>query len=126
MTSRFLMLLAAIMLFTVLAMPASLAAQNEAKQGHHHQYHHYKLIDIGTFGGPESFVVPNYEVGSPNPVSGRGTTVGAAGTPVSLNPNSNPFACGGIEGVVPFVNQAFKVKKNGDDGSWQSWGGQQL
>jgi probable HAF family extracellular repeat protein len=103
--------LSATALFLSLVIPVRLAAQHS--QDHHQQHHHYKLIDIGAFGGPESFVIPTNEIGSPNPVNSRGSTVGAAGTSISINPNSNPVECGGIEGSVPFVNHAFEVKKTG-------------
>jgi hypothetical protein len=39
----------AVTLFTALAIPVQLAAQN--KQDHPHQYHHDHLTDSGTFGG---------------------------------------------------------------------------
>ena len=75
MKSRTLMYFAAITLFAALAIPVQLAAQgNKGKQKHHH----YQLIDIGTFGGPNSsFVVP--------PPAGRllnnsGASVGGADT----------------------------------------------
>jgi probable HAF family extracellular repeat protein len=41
------------MTLSAAAMPVSLAAQDKAKH-HPHQYHHYQLIDVGTFGGPQS------------------------------------------------------------------------
>jgi hypothetical protein len=44
----------AIALLTALAIPLRLAAQDNRE--HDHQHHHYQLIDMGTFGGPESFV----------------------------------------------------------------------
>jgi probable HAF family extracellular repeat protein len=43
----------AVTFFAALAVTVPLAAQDTAKQPH--QYHHYQLIDPGTFGGPQSF-----------------------------------------------------------------------
>lgn len=40
----------AITLFTVLALPVRLTAQE-----HHEKHLRYKLIDLGTFGGPASY-----------------------------------------------------------------------
>jgi len=40
-------------LFAALALPLQLAAQ--ALSQPQHQYHHYQIIDPGTFGGPQSF-----------------------------------------------------------------------
>jgi probable HAF family extracellular repeat protein len=44
------------MTLLAVAMPASLAAQNNAKPTHSHGYHHYRLMDVGTFGGPNSWM----------------------------------------------------------------------
>ena len=44
---------AAITLFAALAIPVRLAAQDKRDKPKHH---HYQLIDMGTFGGPASFV----------------------------------------------------------------------
>jgi probable HAF family extracellular repeat protein len=44
----------ALTLFAALALPFQLAAQNAAKQHHHHQYHRYRIVDPGTFGGPQN------------------------------------------------------------------------
>jgi probable HAF family extracellular repeat protein len=101
MKSRFLMLVAAVTLFAALAMPVRLAAQQQNAQ-----YHHYELIDIGTFGGPESFIIPTAEIGSHNPVNSKEQTVGTAGTTNSTSGSSN-IICGGIEGGIPYVNQGF-------------------
>jgi len=53
MRSRFGTLLAAICLFAGLAVPVRLGAQDS--QDHKDQHHHYKVIDMGTFGGPSSY-----------------------------------------------------------------------
>ena len=51
MKSKKLTSFATIALLAVLALPVSLFAQD--KQDHKH--HHYQLIDLGTFGGPNSW-----------------------------------------------------------------------
>jgi probable HAF family extracellular repeat protein len=52
---RTLMCFAATIVFAALSLPIQLAAQGDTAQEHHAKHHHYKVIDIGTFGGPESF-----------------------------------------------------------------------
>jgi probable HAF family extracellular repeat protein len=66
----------ALTLFAALAMPVSLAAQNSAKP---HQYHHYQLIDPGTFGGPNSSYLQAFPTG--RLLNSSGTAVGSADTP---------------------------------------------
>ena len=46
----------ALSLFAALAIPVQLPAQDKAKPDHHHKYHHYQLNDVGTFGGPSSYL----------------------------------------------------------------------
>ena len=46
----------ALTLLAALAIPFQLAAQDTAKPHHPHQYHHYQLVDVGTFGGPSSWL----------------------------------------------------------------------
>jgi hypothetical protein len=46
------MLVAVVTLFVALAIPVRLAAQGSQNQKLKH--HHYQLIDMGTFGGPNS------------------------------------------------------------------------
>jgi probable HAF family extracellular repeat protein len=70
-------------LLVALAIPVSLTAQE-----HPTKHHKYKLIDLGTFGGPASILLDNYAINS------RGMAVGAAETSLSDPPNSNGFPCG--------------------------------
>jgi len=67
-------------LFAALAMRVSLAAQDNAKPTHSHQYHHYQIIDPGTFGGPQGFL--SFVGGLPRAgiLNNRGTLTGAADT----------------------------------------------
>jgi probable HAF family extracellular repeat protein len=46
----------AITLLTVLTIPVQLAAQDNQDHNSDHKHHHYQLIDLGTFGGPNSSV----------------------------------------------------------------------
>ena len=96
-------LISAIALLVALSITVSLAAQEHKKE-----HHHYKLVDIGTFGGPESYVNPTPGIGSPHQVNRRGATVGGAGTSISTTTNSNPVICGGFDGIVPFVNHGLE------------------
>ena len=64
-------------LFAVMAMPVWTAAQDNPSQDHKSKHHQYKLIDMGTFGGP------NFDFnfsGSPNTLlNNRGTVTGGSG-----------------------------------------------
>src|SRR5438094_6801506 len=89
----------AMTLFAALALPVQLAAQHTR----------YKLVDIGTFGGPASYVNPAPLMGSPDQVNSSGTTVGGALTSIAITSSSNnAIVCGGIEGLLPLVNHAFQ------------------
>jgi probable HAF family extracellular repeat protein len=64
--------------FVLAAIPVQLAAQDNAGNNTRHRHHRYKLIDMGTFGGPNSFLV------YPPPgivLNNRGSVVGIADTP---------------------------------------------
>jgi probable HAF family extracellular repeat protein len=84
MKSRAWMWMSAAYLFAALAMPVGIPAQDNSSQNNRHQHHRYRLIDMGTFGGPQSYL-PCCE-----PVSimldNRGTVIGAADT-VTSDPN---------------------------------------
>jgi probable HAF family extracellular repeat protein len=79
MKSRTLTCITAMTLFAALAIPVSLAADDDDGD-HHHKHHHYQLIDLGTFGGPESYLAGSNGVTSPGAVNqvlnNRGTVVG--------------------------------------------------
>jgi probable HAF family extracellular repeat protein len=90
--------------FTVLTLMAfpvvQLAAQRAEENKPRHQT--YKLIDLGTFGGPQGFINP-FGNGGPY-ISGRGTVVGQAETTVPAPPEDIGFVC--YPG--PNVNHAFE------------------
>jgi len=92
-------------LLTVLILAGSLAMANQALA----QQTGYKLIDIGTLGGPVSYILPAGQIGSFSQLNATSTLVGGAATSIPITPNSNPIVvCGGIEGDVPFVNHAIE------------------
>jgi probable HAF family extracellular repeat protein len=77
MKPKFLMSAAVALLEVVV--PVSLAAQDSANQEHTPKHHHYQLIDIGTFGGPNSTFAgfpPVVKV-----INNSGMAVGGADTP---------------------------------------------
>lgn len=75
----------ALTLFAALGLPLQLAAQSTAKQHHSHQYHHYQIVDAGTFGGPSSGL-QNPQLPRAGVLNNRGTLVGWANTPGSDSP----------------------------------------
>jgi probable HAF family extracellular repeat protein len=115
MKSRFLMCTIPIALLLALAIPVSLAAQDN--HNHHHKHHHYKLMDLGTFGGPTnwycSITQPSPDGTGPCPVlNKRGTIVGGADTSLS-NPNQdnpNPFVPPETGLGDPYIQHAYQWK----------------
>jgi len=68
----------AVSLFAALAMPVCMAAQDNPSPDHSTKHQKYKLIDLGTFGGPNSFVN-----GPTVPIMGNnGTYAGEAETDI--------------------------------------------
>lgn len=72
--------------FVGLGIPAWVAAQGQTTN-----FRHYKLIDIGTLGGPASFINPVFN--SVPALNSHGTTVGTSATPTPSTSTSNVFAC---------------------------------
>jgi probable HAF family extracellular repeat protein len=66
--------IAAIVIFAALVGPAGFAGRSNDKR--HLTHHHYKLIDMGTFGGPSSY----FFNGMDGILIGQGTAVGWADT----------------------------------------------
>ena len=109
MKSRFSKLLTAITLFTGLAIPARAAAQDNQDRNNGYKHHHYQLIDMGTFGGPESSVNETTAgITAGNDINHRRMIVGGSATPTPTTGTSNFLVCGGLSGALPFVSHAFK------------------
>jgi probable HAF family extracellular repeat protein len=89
----------------VLAIPVRLAAQD--KPDHNDKHHHYKLIDMGTFGGTFSAINFASDIGNSG-VNARGATVGFSETSTARLPASNPLICGGDDGFGSFITHAFR------------------
>jgi probable HAF family extracellular repeat protein len=93
MKSAKLMCITATALFGALAIPVGLAGREKQVRNNNHEHHHYKLVDIGTFGGPQSWALGAGE-GPGDALSNAGAVVGEANTSNS-NPNysypCNPF-----------------------------------
>jgi probable HAF family extracellular repeat protein len=98
-------------MLALLAAPFMSLAQEQA-QDHPAKHRHYKAVDLGTFGGPESYINPASVAGSPNQINEKGTAVGGSATSIPTTPVSNGFVCFGPGGIVPFVNHAFE-RRNG-------------
>lgn len=91
MKSKTLTCITAMTLFAALAIPVRLTAQGqkEGKKDHHR----YKLIDLGTFGGPASYINPT---GNGGPYMNReGAVVGSSQTSIPPHPNANGYPCPG-------------------------------
>jgi probable HAF family extracellular repeat protein len=122
MKSRAWMWMTAVSLFAALAVPVGMAAQDNASQNNRHQHHRYQLIDMGTFGGPDSLVPELQQI-----INSRGTVVGGSDTSI---PDPNPTNCFVPEcfvqhmfhwqdgvlrdmGALPGVNSSFPATVNG-------------
>ena len=65
MKSKALACIFAMTLFSALAIPVRLAAPEQpAKQQQNGEHHRYRFVDIGTFGGPESYINNAFSLGS--------------------------------------------------------------
>jgi probable HAF family extracellular repeat protein len=92
----------------VMAIPGVLVAQQHIGQLGDAKHHRYKLVDIGTFGGPASYINAAFSLGAPNQINERGTAVGSSATSIPAPADSNLGVCDGVDGDVPFVFHAFQ------------------
>jgi len=83
---------AAILLFTAMAVPNGMQAQTNVSQSNSSKHQKYRLVDLGTFGGPNSFYFSEPVVKS---VNNFGTVVGGADTPFTdpYSPNCDTPDC---------------------------------
>jgi probable HAF family extracellular repeat protein len=103
MKSRFLVWSIAVALVEALALPIPLTAQGERTKALH-----YKLVELGTFGGPTSYINP---VGNGGPsMNRRGMVVGSSMTSIPIPTNQNGFSCPSPP------NEVFHAMQWGDDG----------
>src|SRR4029077_5250485 len=109
MKSTFMTRIASAALFIILAIGSPLAAQNSRV---HPQHHHYKLIDMGTFGGALSSINMATDLND-EAVSPRGLTVGFSATAALKLPTSHPIICGGDDGWGKKITHAFGGKSGG-------------
>ena len=64
---------------TVFALATAVSLAGQGNQTSAHQYHHYQLVDVGTFGGPQSFLnLPGLP--APGVLNNRGQIAGTADT----------------------------------------------
>jgi probable HAF family extracellular repeat protein len=91
-------------LLGTLVISAGAAAQNKTTQQHSAKHHQYKVVDLGTFGGPGSTVNC-----CAHQITARGVVVGSADTSAA---NPNPGCFNGPLGVPDCnVNQAFQWRE---------------
>jgi probable HAF family extracellular repeat protein len=70
-------------LLAALAMPICVAAQNSSSPDHRHKHKKYRLIDMGTFGGPSSDLTTNDGDGAGARVlNSRGALIGSSDTAI--------------------------------------------
>lgn len=105
MKSRTSMCFVAMTLFGALAIPVRLVAQGNEEHKNHRKQHHYRLIDLGTFGGPAAFVNSSdggFEFAAM--LNNQGTVVGWADTSMT---DSNPTP------IMPFdfIAHAFQWRR---------------
>jgi probable HAF family extracellular repeat protein len=97
----------ALALLAALAIPVQLAAQGAQANKHHH----YKLIDMGTFGGTESYINGYEYTGPLQNINNAGTITGWADTaevdPYGFSGNGYENFCFNYDGTPCYASHAF-------------------
>ena len=89
-------------LFAALAMPVGIAAQDNPSQDHKTKHQKYKLIDMGTLGGPNSVI--------PAPPFGTELTNGGSAIAEADTATPDPYAPNCLQGSC-LVNHGFRWKE---------------
>jgi probable HAF family extracellular repeat protein len=110
MNSKTWMCIIALTVLATLAIPVQSAAQNNTKQDHHHNPHHYQLVNMGTFGGPQSYIVNTGILPGGKFINNGGVLTGFADT---STPDPVPAACFNPD---CFVSYAFQWQNGGMTG----------
>ena len=89
----------ATMLF-LLAIPVAVTAQDGVTQNQNTKHHHYKLVELGTLGGPQSVIFEQ----ATRPLNNEGIVVNCADTS-NLDPNNpqNPYFVYPDSQVDPYI-----------------------
>lgn len=93
----------ALTVLSLVAIQTRVSAQNNRYD--HYWHHHYKLIEMGTFGGPASSINFPFSQGTLN---NQGLATGWSATAVPTLPTSSFLICGGLDAVVPFITHTFE------------------
>lgn len=97
---------ASVALLFLLSVSVPLSAQELSAATPKH--HHYRLIDLGTFGGPSSWLATTNEVTSPGAINqvlnNQGTVVGWGDTPTLQQP-VGPVGCFNFDCFLPLAFQ---------------------
>ena len=107
MKSERLMWIVVVAVFAMLGSAIPLAAQGRHEQKPN-QNHHYQLIDMGTFGGPSSWLATTNQVTAPGGINqvlnNQGTFVGWGDTPTVQQP-VGPLGCFNFDCYLPIAFQ---------------------
>jgi probable HAF family extracellular repeat protein len=106
------MRITALSLLAALAVQGQLAAQEDCSKAKH-RHHHYKLIDMGTLGGSESYISPYFYSGPFQALNNAGTFASWGDTseldPFGLSGNSGDGNfCFNYDGTPCYTSRAFQ------------------